>query len=87
MDINMLLLKTILSRNKNAIVICAAQRIDDAIELYKRGAAYVIMPHFISGRHTSLMIHEYGFNTRKFMTEKRKHVAHLKKRQRSQSNK
>lgn len=80
-DTNLLLLKSILLRNPKAIVICTAQRIEEAIELYELGAAYVIMPHFISGRHTSLMIHEFEFNIRKFANEKKKHLKHLKKRQ------
>lgn len=85
-DTNLLLLKSILLRTSKAIVICTAQRVEEAIELYERGAAYVIMPHFISGRHTSLMIHEYGFNIKRFFSEKKKHIEHLKKRQSSKQN-
>ncbi|MCF8013587.1 cation:proton antiporter [Candidatus Woesearchaeota archaeon] len=81
MDTNLLLLKTALNRNKNAIIICTAQQSAEALNLYERGASYVIMPHHISGRHTSLMIQEHGFNSKKFITEKNKHIKHLKKRQ------
>lgn len=84
-ETNLLLLKTILSRNKKAIVICTSSRIEDALMLYKQGASYVILPHLIGGHHTSMMIHEYGFDLKKFTTQKKKHIKHLTKRQNHKS--
>lgn len=80
-DTNILLSKVVLNRNPKAIVICTAQHVEDAITIYDQGASYVILPHIISGRHTSLMIHEFGFSLRKFANERKKHLKHLQKRQ------
>ena len=57
-ETNALLLKTIKSLNKKAIVILRAHSIEDAIELYKIGADYVLTPHFLGGEYVSKMIKE-----------------------------
>ena len=55
-ETDILLIKTILKSNKNAIIIVIAHKIEDAIRLYEEGASYVIMPHFL-GVITSYSIH------------------------------
>jgi len=80
LETNILLIHHIKSQSKNSIIIVAAHRVSHAIKLYEAGASYVIMPHFIGGHHTSMMIERYGFNMSKFVKEKIEHIEHLKKR-------
>jgi len=80
METNMLLINIIRKLNKNAIIIVVSHDIDDAMSLYKEGATYVIMPHFLGGHHTSMMIEDYGLNIKKFQKEKLLHIKHLKNR-------
>ena len=80
LDTNLLLIHTVKKYNKNAIIIVVSHRIDDSMNLYKAGASYVIMPHFLGGYHTSLMIEDYGLNLKNFLKEKIIHIKHLKNR-------
>lgn len=77
---NLVLLNTVRRINKKAIVIVVSHQIDEAHVLYDNGASYVLMPHFLGGHYASNMIMKHGFNKRKFLSEKRKHITHLKKR-------
>jgi hypothetical protein len=79
-DIDTLLIQKIRERNKKTIIIAVSHQIEDSIKLYDEGANYVILPHYIGGHHTATMIEEYGFNIKKFLKEKVKHVEHLNKR-------
>jgi Trk K+ transport system NAD-binding subunit len=80
LDTNILLIHHIKSCCKKSIIIVAAHQIDHAIQMYEAGASYVIMPHFLGGHHASMMVERYGFDIRKFLKEKVKHIEHLKKR-------
>ena len=51
-----------------------------AIELYDKGATYVLMPHFLGGSHTSTLIERYGLDLNKFLKEKTMHIEHLRNR-------
>ncbi len=65
---NLSFLKTIKKINKNARVFVTAYDIEDAIKLYRAGADYVILPHFISGNYIGLMLknQNYDFEVLKF---------------------
>ncbi len=76
-ETNLLLLAKVKQMNQECIVIAAAHRIDDAMELYRKGASYVILPHFLSGHHVALMIRRFGMEAKNFKAEKEKHIAHL----------
>ena len=60
-DTNLLLINKIKECNKKAIIIVVSHQIDEAIELYDKGATYVIMPHFLGGHHASTLIEKHGF--------------------------
>ena len=80
LDTNLLILNQIKQRNEKAIVIMVSHQIDEALKLYDSGASYVLMPHFVGGHHTSLLIEDYGFNLQKFLKEKTEQRKHLQKR-------
>ena len=76
-DTNTLLINQIRRVNKNAIIIVISHSINETIELYKLGASYVIMPHFLGGNHASKMIDEFQFDSKMFRKEKEKHRRYL----------
>tara|TARA_Y100000310_G_scaffold242976_1_gene247313 strand:- start:20185 stop:21912 length:1728 start_codon:yes stop_codon:yes gene_type:complete len=80
LETNVLLIRHIKNCSKDSIIIVAAHKIDDAIQLYETGASYALMPHFLGGHHASMMIERYGFNMNKFLKEKIGHIEHLKMR-------
>ena len=79
-ETNLILVKKVRERTKKAIVIMVSHQIDEAMKLYREGATYVIMPHFLGGHQTSMMIEEYGFNLSKFLKEQTLHKRHLQTR-------
>jgi len=76
-ETNILLLKKVRDVNKDAIVIVVSHQLDEAMHMYKLGASYVLMPNFIGGYHTSILLEEYGFDLNKFLAEKAKHMKDL----------
>lgn len=79
-ETNLLLIEDIRTINPNAIVILRAHSIEDALELYKRGANYVLTPHFLGGDYISKMIEELKSNPKGYDKEKAEHVRMLQKR-------
>lgn len=80
MEINLVLINKIRKKLKNAIVIVNARQISDAFELYKAGADYVILPHFLGGEYTAKIIEEFGDSKAKYRREKKKQIENLKER-------
>lgn len=78
-DDNKLLLQKAKDANPKVMVFVTANQIDEALELYDRGADYVIMPHFLGGEHTSLMIEDTQ-DFEKLLKNKMRHVDQLQKR-------
>ena len=68
-------------QNKNAVVIVLSNHIEDALRLYKSGATYVVMPHMVSGEHTSSLIKKHGVDVKKFFKERGEHLKVLRERQ------
>ena len=77
-ETNSVLIRTIRKVNEKAIVIVRAHSIDDALELYKKGANYVLTPHFLGGEYVSKMIIESKTDEKKYEEEKEKHIKMLR---------
>lgn len=77
-EANSVLIDSIRRINKKAIIIVRAHSIDDSLELYKRGASYVLTPHFLSGEYVSNMIVDLKTDENKYKQEKEKHIKMLK---------
>lgn len=77
---NMLLVGKIRDESPNAIIIVISHDAEDAEELYKKGATYVIMPHYLGARFATNMIGKFGFDKKGFEEERDKHLEHLAKR-------
>jgi len=78
---NLLILGRIKSvKKEHPLFMATAHKIDDAIELYKHGVDYVIMPHFLGGKHAASLIEKYGRNAINFKKEKAVHLKDLNER-------
>ena len=79
-EINLLILNKIRKKNEEAVVIPTARRIDDALRLYRAGADYVIMPHFLGGDYTAKIIRQNKADKKKYREERKKQIKNLKSR-------
>ncbi|MBT4376857.1 sodium:proton exchanger [archaeon] len=79
LETNKLLLESVRAVNKKAIVILRAHSIDEALELYKQDANYVLTPHFLGGEYVAKMIKHSGLDEKDYDKEKMKHIRMLEK--------
>lgn len=77
-ETNMLLVERAKKENKDIIVIVRASQIHDALDLYKKGADYVLTPHFLGGEFLSRMVQESSLDAGDYEKEKEKHLKLLK---------
>ncbi len=75
---NKLLIEIVKKKNPNALVIVRAHNIRDALELYEKGADYVLTPHFLGGEYLARMIREFKGSSKKYEKEKKTHKEMLK---------
>ncbi|MBP7006504.1 MAG: hypothetical protein QG644_429 [Patescibacteria group bacterium] len=69
------------THNKHGIVIVISSNIKDTKELYKHGASFVVMPHYLGASLASKMIEDYGIEAGAFEKERKHHMEYLDKRQ------
>lgn len=74
---NVFLLKELERLNPNAVVVCHAESVQQAVELYGLGASYVVMPHFVGNEQMSAFIRKNGFKKTEFKKYKHQHIAYL----------
>jgi Kef-type K+ transport system membrane component KefB/Trk K+ transport system NAD-binding subunit len=79
-ETNFLLIETIKKVNKKAIIIVRAHSIDEALDLYKKGASYVLTPHFLGGEYIANMIKDIKVDEQEYAKEKSKHIKMLNER-------
>ncbi len=77
---NLLLIKKVRAINRKAQIIVTASEVDEALQLYREGADYVILPHFLGGEHVSNLISKVQGKNIILSEEKAKHIEHLHKR-------
>lgn len=77
LDTNIVLIETIRAVNPDAIIIVRAHQIKDAFELYKKGANYVLTPHFLGGEYVAKMIGDFETDEKDYNKEKEKHMKML----------
>ncbi len=71
------LLRTIEQVNEKAVVICHADSINEAAELYEIGAGYVMLPHYIGSEKIGAFIKKNGLKKSEFRKFRDKHLAYL----------
>lgn len=76
-ETNALLIENIRHVNKKAIIIVRAHTIEDAFTFYKKGADYVLTPHFLGGEYVAKMIEGLKVKGDSYKKEKYKHIKML----------
>ena len=78
---NIMFINKIKEINKDLIIIVTSNNVENTFSLYKEGATHVIMPDLLGGEHISSMIEKHGFNKKKFLEEKFKHISSFENRE------
>jgi len=76
-ETNELLIETIRLINPKAIIIVRAHTIEEALTLYKKGASYVLTPHFLGGEYVANLIRHKKLSEKGYKLEKEDHVKML----------
>lgn len=76
---NALIIENARRSNKKSVVIVYSDSIEEATDLYDRGASYVLMPHYAGSTHTCSLISRHGFDLSEFLKVREKHVDYLEK--------
>jgi len=80
LNINLVLIRKLRSVNKKARIVLTANNIDDALKMYKSGADYVILPHFLGGKHVANLITNVRKRKINLKSERETHITELKER-------
>lgn len=76
-DTTLFLVRMILSKNPHVVVICHADNVAEADELYELGASYVMMPHYIGSEKIGTFIKKSGLRRSEFKRFRKKHLEYL----------
>ena len=76
---NALLIRKARASRKGIKVFATTNEISQALELYKLGASYVIMPHYIGGKKASILLEEFiDKDFKDIAIEKKLHITELR---------
>ncbi len=78
---NMLLVTFYKKHNPDGIILALSHDVEQTKELYKAGASFVVMPHYLGANYASEMVSKYGFNIEEFLREKEAHIKGLTERE------
>jgi hypothetical protein len=63
--------------NPHSVVICHADNVAQAAQLYELGASYVMMPHYIGSEKIGTFIKNSGLKKSEFKKFREKHLDYL----------
>jgi Kef-type K+ transport system membrane component KefB len=75
---NILLIKKVKRKNSRVIIFIVAERISEAMQLYRAGADYVILPMVIGGQKVSEIIRKLKNSKSESKSLKKEHLQYLK---------
>lgn len=79
-ETNLILIEHLKKINSKVLILVRAETIDEAFELYKKGANYVLTPHFLGGQFVAKMIASSKLDKKNYNSEKIKHIKMLEER-------
>lgn len=79
-QVNKYLVEKIREKNHRTIILAIAQNRDESMVLYKGGATYVIMPHYLGAQYAAKMIGKHGLDRREYHALREKHLSYLETR-------
>ncbi len=71
------LIKYVHRVNPKTILVCHADNYEEAVALYRHGATYVMLPHYIGSERISAFIKKHGTNHKAFNEYRQKHLLNL----------
>lgn len=77
---NKFLMKYVKNENPRAVIFVTANKLDEAMSLYKREADYVILPHFLGGEKASNLLEENINKITELHKTRLQHLEELKER-------
>jgi Kef-type K+ transport system membrane component KefB len=77
--VNVMLLSYLHRYSTDVTFICHARTYEDALNLYERGAAYVILPHFLGTEYIATHIKRYGMDKDAFAQFRARHIVSIGK--------
>lgn len=75
--VNTSLARYVHRHNKNTILVCYSNTHEEAIELYKLGASYVLLPSFVSSDQLSNLLSEQGIKFEMFEEWRKDHLSEI----------
>ncbi|HEX5744554.1 MAG TPA: cation:proton antiporter [Candidatus Saccharimonadales bacterium] len=76
-ETNRLLAEYITRKNDRAVFICHCTKLNDADSLYRAGATYVLMPHYIGDKHIDDFLIHHGTTKQAFARYRHDHLLNL----------
>lgn len=73
----MFLMDWLSKNNPNVVFICSTDNFSNAVELYEKGASYVLLPYYISSERISSFIAKSNLHKSEFNKYRQKHLADL----------
>ncbi len=80
LESNLVLLRLVRRVNPRAVVMTMAHAVDEALILYEEGASYVVMPYYLGGNYSTLLVDKFGTDHKRFSHERKHHMTHLIRR-------
>ena len=74
---NLMILEMLKEHSPKTAFIATAEQAKVAIDLYKAGVDYVLIPHHLGGEYASNLIANFGLNKRRYKEMGREHKKHL----------
>ena len=78
-SINRVILRYLHRYSPDVVFICHAQSYEEALDLYKHGASYVILPRFLGSEFITSHIKRYGMEKEAFKRFRQKHIVSIGK--------
>lgn len=82
-ETNLFLIKTVISKNPKSIILVISHSATEAKELYRAGASYVIMPHYLGAKYASRLIKKFQESKKLYSHARRAHQKFLSNRKES----
>jgi len=79
-ETNMLILEKVRSSSKRTIIMLTSHQISDALRIYKGGADYVILPHFLGGKYAASLLEHHGTNKELYKKLRSEQISSLQER-------
>lgn len=79
-ETNLLVNRIVKAKRPEAIVMVIAHKVKDALDHYAEGIDYVILPHFLGGKHAAEIVVKFKGDKSKYTALRKEHIEHLQLR-------